>query len=57
MPKRVEGERAERVKTCLVAHGDAVARQNAEDEERMAARIAANRSKFVALSIEEEGVE
>lgn len=35
----------------------AVARQNAEDEERMAARIAANWSKFVALSMKEEGVE
>jgi ferritin-like metal-binding protein YciE len=35
----------------------AVARQNAEDEERMAARIAANWSKFVALSMKEEGIE
>jgi ferritin-like metal-binding protein YciE len=35
----------------------AIARQNAEDEERMAARIAANWSKFVALSMNEEGVE
>ena len=35
----------------------AIARQNAEDEERMAARIAANWSKFVALSMQQEGVE
>jgi ferritin-like metal-binding protein YciE len=35
----------------------AVAQQNAEDEERMAARIAANWSKFVALSLKQEGVE
>ncbi|HWD65007.1 MAG TPA: DUF892 family protein [Solirubrobacteraceae bacterium] len=35
----------------------AIARQNAEDEERMAARIAANWSKFVALSLKEEGIE
>jgi ferritin-like metal-binding protein YciE len=35
----------------------AIARQNAEDEERMAARIAANWSKFVALSMKEEGIE
>jgi hypothetical protein len=35
----------------------AVARQNADDEERMAPRIAANWSKFVALSLQQEGVE
>jgi ferritin-like metal-binding protein YciE len=35
----------------------AIARQNAEDEERMAARIAANWSRFVGLSMKEEGVE
>jgi ferritin-like metal-binding protein YciE len=35
----------------------AVARQNAEDEERMASRIASNWSKFVALSLKQEGVE
>jgi ferritin-like metal-binding protein YciE len=34
-----------------------IARQNAEDEERMASRIAANWSKFVALSMQQEGVE
>jgi ferritin-like metal-binding protein YciE len=33
-----------------------VARQNAEDEERMASRIASNWSKFVALAMQEEGV-
>lgn len=35
----------------------AVAQQNAADEERMASRIASNWSKFVALSMQEEGVE
>jgi ferritin-like metal-binding protein YciE len=35
----------------------AIARQNADDEERMAARIAANWSKFVALSLQQEGIE
>jgi ferritin-like metal-binding protein YciE len=35
----------------------AVAQQNAEDEERMASRIAANWSKFVALSLKQEGIE
>ena len=35
----------------------AVAEQNAEDEERMAVRIASNWSKFVALDMKEEGVE
>jgi hypothetical protein len=34
----------------------AVARQNAQDEERMAQRIDANWAKFVALSMAEEGV-
>ena len=35
----------------------AIARQNAADEERMANRIETNWSKFVALSLKEEGVE
>lgn len=35
----------------------AVAQQNAQDEERMASRIASNWSKFVALSMRDEGVE
>ncbi|HZE06481.1 MAG TPA: DUF892 family protein [Solirubrobacteraceae bacterium] len=35
----------------------AIARQNADDEERMAARIAANWSKFVALDMKVEGIE
>ena len=35
----------------------AIARQNADDEERMAARIAANWSMFVAETMREEGVE
>jgi ferritin-like metal-binding protein YciE len=35
----------------------AVARQNADDEERMASRISQNWSKFVALSLQDEGVE
>jgi ferritin-like metal-binding protein YciE len=34
----------------------AIARQNAEDEERMAARIAANWSKFVAMDMANEGI-
>lgn len=35
----------------------AVAQQNARDEERMAKRIAENWSKFVALSLQDEGVD
>jgi ferritin-like metal-binding protein YciE len=35
----------------------AVARQNAEDEERMASRIESNWSKFVALTLKDEGLE
>ncbi|HEU4657686.1 MAG TPA: hypothetical protein VFR97_09185 [Capillimicrobium sp.] len=35
----------------------AVAQQNAQDEARMAVRIAQNWSKFVALDLEEQGVE
>jgi ferritin-like metal-binding protein YciE len=69
MPKSVEDELIKALDVEIAAYrlieelarraGDqqslAVARQNAEDEERMAARIAANWSTFVALSLSEEG--
>jgi len=35
----------------------AVARQNAQDEERMGSRIASNWAKFVALDMKTEGME
>jgi ferritin-like metal-binding protein YciE len=47
----------ELAKKASDAQSLAVARQNLEDEERMAGKIANNWSKFVALSLSEEGVE